>query len=412
MASRIQRVTFTGSGGDQLDARLDLPAGPPRAHALFAHCFTCGKDLRAASRLAAVLTDLGFALLRFDFTGLGASEGEFANTNFSSNVDDLVAAADWLRANGRAPQLLVGHSFGGAAALAAAERIREVRAVATIAAPSDTGHMASVLGDALDEVRRDGAADVELGGRHFTITRQFVEDLRNGSIVAAAGRLDAALLVLHSPIDNVVGVDHAARIFQAARHPKSYVALDGADHLLSEVADAEYAASVIGAWADRYLADESGAAAAPEPSAQVVVAETTQGAFLNHVVAGRHRFLADEPISVGGFDAGPGPYDFLAAALGACTSMTLRMYADRKAMPLDRVTVEVSHDKVHASDAAADASDTTGAAATGKIDRFTRVVHLEGALDDEQRAALLRIADRCPVHRTLEHSARIVTRLG
>lgn len=411
MGSRIHRVTFEGSRGDRLAARLDLPAGPPKAFALFAHCFTCSKDLHAASRLAAVLTDLGYGLLRFDFTGLGASEGEFANTNFSSNVDDLLAASAWLAEHHRPPQLLVGHSLGGAAVVCAAAQLDHVRAVATIGAPSDTEHTASLFGRVADDIDRDGAADVDIAGRHFTITKQFLDDLRQGSVVDAAGRLDASLLVLHSPIDNVVGVEHAARLYQAARHPKSFVGLDGADHLLARQGDAEYAASIIGTWASRYLVDESGAAAVPDPSAQVVVAETTQGKFLNHVVTGHHRFLTDEPESVGGFDAGPGPYDFLATALGACTSMTLRMYADRKSLPLDRITVEVSHDQVHATDARADTGDRAPGAA-GKIDRFTRVLHLEGDLDDEQRASLLRIADRCPVHRTLEQASHIVTELG
>jgi putative redox protein len=411
MPIRIERVTFPGSHGDLLAARLDLPAGPPRAYALFAHCFTCSKDLRAASRIAAVLTERGFGLLRFDFTGLGASGGEFANTNFSSNIDDVVAAADWLRSHHRAPQLLVGHSLGGAAVIAASVRIPEVHAVATLGAPADTSHVAGLFAGALDCIDRDGEADVELDGRSFTITRQFVADLRSGSIADAAAAFKGALLIMHSPVDNTVGVEHAATLYRAARHPKSFVSLDGADHLLSDVADAEYAASMIGTWAGRYLVDESGAATVPAPSAQVVVAETTQGAFLNHVVTGRHRFLADEPVSVGGFDAGPGPYDFLATALGACTSMTLRMYAERKQLPLDRVTVEVSHEKVHAADAETDAVDGAMPAG-GKIDQFVRVLRLEGDLDDEQRASLLRIADRCPVHRTLEQASRIVTRLG
>lgn len=411
MSSRIRRITFRGSGGEQLAARLDLPAGPPKAFAVFAHCFTCSKDLKAASRLAAVLTDLGYGLLRFDFTGLGASEGEFANTNFSSNVDDLLAAAAWLETEHRAPQLLVGHSLGGAAVLVAAARLASVRAVATIGAPSDAGHVANLFDGVLDDIEREGAAEVELHGRRFTITQQLVDDLRSGSVLTAAGELDAALLVMHSPVDNVVGVAHAAAVYGAARHPKSFVTLDGADHLLTDTADAEYAASMIGTWAARYLVDESGAAAVPTASAQVVVAETTQGTFLNHVVSGRHRFLADEPESFGGFDAGPGPYDFLATALGACTSMTLRMYADRKSLPLDRVTVEVSHDKVHVDDVATDTGDTPPGSG-GKIDRFTRVLHLEGDLDDDQRSSLLRIADRCPVHRTLEQASRIVTELG
>ncbi len=411
MPTRIERVTFPGSSGELLSARLDLPAGPPKAFALFAHCFTCSKDLRAASRIAAVLTDLGYGLLRFDFTGLGASEGEFANTNFSSNVDDLIAAADWLRQDHRAPQLLVGHSLGGAAVICAANQLAEVSAVATLGAPSDAGHVAGLFDGMLDEIAERGEVEVELHGRRFTIRQQFIDDLRSGAVTDAAATLDAALLVMHSPIDNTVSVDHAAGIFQAARHPKSFVSLDHADHLLSTTADSEYAASVIGAWAARYLVDESGATKAPKPSAQVVVAETTQGLFLNHVVTGRHRFLADEPESVGGFDAGPGPYDLLAAALGACTSMTLRMYADRKQLPLDKVTVEVSHDKVHAADVATDTAD--GAVPkNGKIDQFTRVLYLEGELDEKQRAGLAKIADRCPVHRTLEQASLIVTQLG
>ena len=415
MPTRIARVNFPGSTGDLLAARLDLPAGPPKAFALFAHCFTCGKDLLAASRIAAVLTDLGFGLLRFDFTGLGASEGEFANTNFSSNVDDLIAAAAWLREHHRAPQLLVGHSLGGAAVICAAERLTGVRAVATIGAPSDAGHVARMFDGVLDEIARQGEVEVELYGRKFTIRQQFIDDLRTEAVTRAAATMKSALLVMHSPVDNTVGVEHAGSIFRAARHPKSFVTLDRADHLLTDSADAEYAASVIGAWASRYLVDESGVADAPEPSAQVVVAETTQGLFLNHVVTGRHRFLADEPESIGGFDAGPGPYDFLAAALGACTSMTLRMYADRKQMPLDKVTVEVSHDKIHASDIATDTADgliESRMPTNGKIDRFTRVLHLAGELDEEQRASLLKIADRCPVHRTLEQASRIVTELG
>jgi putative redox protein len=409
VGSHVERVTFPGSQGALLAARLDLPAGPPRAFALFAHCFTCSKDVKAASRIAATLTDLGLGLLRFDFTGLGASEGEFANTNFSSNVDDLVAAAAWLREHHTGPQLLVGHSLGGAAVLVAAARIPEVAAVATIGAPSDAGHVAQLFDGALDRISADGEACVELHGREFTIRQQFVDDLRDDRITAAARQFNGALLVMHSPVDNIVGVEHAAAIYGAARHPKSFVSLDGADHLLTAAPDAEFAASMIATWAGRYLADQRGIAEPPAPSAQVVVAETTQGAFLNHVVTGRHRFLADEPVSIGGFDAGPGPYDLLGAALGACTSMTLRMYADRKQLPLDRVTVEISHERVHESDAAgADGSPER----VNRIDRFTRVLHLDGDLDGDQRASLLRIADRCPVHRTLEQSSVIVTELA
>ena len=412
-AARIERVTFPGSQGHQLAARLDLPAGPPRAYALFAHCFTCGKDLRSAGRLASALTDSGFAVLRFDFTGLGSSDGEFENTNFSSNTADLLAAIDWLRNEYAAPQVLVGHSLGGAAVLSVAGAAPEVRAVVTIGAPADADHVSGLFEDATDEIRERGEACVRLAGRPFTITQQFLDDLTEHRVVERVAMMKKPLLVMHSPIDNTVGIDNAARIFEAARHPKSFMSLDGADHLLADLEDAEFAAGAIAAFASRYVVDESGGLAAPAARDAVVVAETTQGPFLNHVVVGRHRFLADEPESIGGFDAGPAPYDFLGAALGACTSMTLRMYADRKQLPLDRVTVDVSHGKVHANDCIECADNEQLAARTGMIDRFERVITIEGeALTDEDRAKLLAIADKCPVHRTLEAASVIATRLG
>jgi putative redox protein len=405
VSAHIERIEFAGSQDALLAARLDLPAGPPRGFAVFAHCFTCSKDLRAATCIATQLAQVGFGVLRFDFTGLGASEGEFSNTNFSSNVDDLVAAAAWLREHHQAPQLLIGHSLGGAAVLAAASQIPEVSAIATIGAPAAASHVTGVLADAVDEIDRRGEATVELAGRTFTVRRQFFDDVCSQKVLEQLGSFRGALLVMHSPIDNTVGIEHAARIFEAARHPKSFVVLDGADHLLTDQRDALFAAKVIGTWAARYVDDASGLAPPPAPTAQVVVAETTQGAFLNHVVVGRHRFLADEPEAVGGFDAGPSPYDLLAAALGTCTSMTLRMYATRKSIPLDRVTVEVTHDKVHAKDA-----DGAGIAGTApRLDRFHRAIHLDGALGDDDRTRLLEIADRCPVHRTLEQSSLIET---
>jgi putative redox protein len=413
MAARIERVTFPGSQGAQLSARLDLPAGPARAFALFAHCFTCSKDIAAASRIASALTDLGFGVLRFDFTGLGMSDGEFENTNFTSNTEDLVAAAAWLRSEHRAPQVLVGHSLGGAAVLAVAADIAEVRAVATIGAPASPDHVTDIFQSSLEEIATTGVARVQLAGRPFTIRQQFVDDLRAHVVTERVRTMKRALLVLHSPVDNTVSVDHAAEIFQAARHPKSFVSLDGADHLLTDRGDARFAADMIGAFAARYIIDESGASEAPRASAPVVVAETTQGPFLNHVVVGRHRLLADEPESVGGFDAGPSPYDLLGAALGACTSMTLRMYADRKGVPLDRVTVAVTHGKVHADDCAECSDNELLAGRSGMIDRFERVVTVDGAdLTDAHRAKLLEIADKCPVHRTLEAASSIVTSLS
>jgi uncharacterized OsmC-like protein/pimeloyl-ACP methyl ester carboxylesterase len=390
-----------------LAGRLDLPAGPPTAYALFAHCFTCSRDIHAASRIAAELADLGLGVLRFDFTGLGASEGEFANTDFTSNVGDLVAAAAWLREHHRAPQLLVGHSLGGAAVLVAARHLPEVRAVVTIGAPAGTDHLAARLAGSFSTISDDGVAQVELAGRTFSLRSELLDDLARQEVLGAAAELRAALLLLHSPTDNEVGVEHAARLYTAARHPKSFVALDGADHLLTDRADAAYAARIISTWAARYIIDESGAAPPPTTTAQVVVAETTQGRFLNHVVTGGHRFLADEPVVVGGFDAGPSPYDLIGAALGACTSMTLRMYADRKGMRLGRVVVEVTHDRVHADDAPAAADDLDA-----RIDRFRRVLHLDGELDDTDRVRLAEIAEKCPVHRTLERTSRIETELA
>lgn len=352
-------------------------------------------------------------MLRFDFTGLGLSGGEFANTNFTSNAADVAAAADWLRERHRGPQLLIGHSLGGAAVLAVGASIPEVRAIATVGAPSSAEHVTGVFHHSLPEIAAAGVAEVELAGRSFAITAQFVDDLRSHVILDRVATLRSPLLVLHSPIDNTVGVEHAAEIFQAARHPKSFVSLDGADHLLTSAPDAAYAASMIGAFASRYVLDESGALDAPRASAAVVVAETTQGPFLNHVVVGRHRLLADEPESVGGFDAGPSPYDLLGAALGACTSMTLRMYADRKGVPLDRVTVAVSHDKVHANDCVECSENELLADRSGMIDRFERVITVDGDdLTDAHRAKLLEIADKCPVHRTLESASSIVTRLS
>jgi len=407
MARRPNRVTFTGGRGTPLAGRLDLPAGPPRALALFAHCFTCSKDVVAAGRIAAELNAHGIGVLRFDFTGLGSSDGDFANTDFSSNLDDLRLAAAWLRKHHMAPQLLIGHSLGGAAAIAVAADIAEVRAVATIGAPADVAHITRLFGTQLPEIEQQGRAIVEIAGRSFTIRRELLDDLTNHSVEACAAELGAALLVVHSPTDNIVGIDNAARIYAAARHPKSFIALDGGDHLLTNPTDAVYVARMIACWSERFLVDKHPAAPVPRASAPVVVAETGQGTFLNHVVVGDHRFLADEPVDIGGFDAGPSPYDLLGAALGACTSMTLRLYADRKKLALDRVTVEVTHAKTHAQDL-----DSCIEGAGSLIDHFQRRIVVAGDLDDDQRTALLRIADKCPVHRTLESSVHISTTLA
>ena len=399
--SAPNRVAFTGSLGSTLAARLDLPPGPPRAYALFAHCFTCSKDVFAAARVSAGLAAHGIAVLRFDFTGLGHSDGEFASTNFSSNVADLLRAADYLRENHEAPRILVGHSLGGAAVLAAAGSVPEAVAVATIGAPCDAAHVAERFTDNLAEIEAKGAVEVKLGGRPFSITQQFLDDIQNQNQVAAIGKLGKALLVMHGPHDKVVGISNAAEIFAAAKHPKSFVSLDDADHLLTRREDAAYAADVISAWSSRFV--PQGEEPRAEGSAnEVVVSEAGDGKFAQQIwVGGRHALRADEPPNVGGGNTGPTPYDFLLAGLGACTTMTLRIYADRKGLPLDRARVTLRHNKVHAEDCAA--CETQG----GKIDRIERVLVLEGALDAEQRASLLAIAEKCPVHRTL-HSEVVV----
>jgi uncharacterized OsmC-like protein/alpha-beta hydrolase superfamily lysophospholipase len=401
---RTDRTQFTGSDGSMLDARYDHPVGRVRATALFVHCFTCSKDLIAASRVSRALAHRGIGVLRFDFTGLGHSGGEFENTSFSSNIEDLVLAADHLRRTLLAPSILIGHSLGGAAVLAAAERVPEATAVVTIGAPSDPAHVQGLFASQADEIASRGAAEVELAGRRFTIRREMLDDLERHPLVERVAGLRKALLVLHAPLDAVVGIDHASAIFSAAKHPKSFVSLDGADHLLTRRADTEYVADVIASWASRYL-PEVPVADVDATDDEVRVVENGEGRYANDVIAGRHVLHADEPRSLGGDDSGPSPYAYLSAALGACTSITLRMFADRKKWPLERVSVSVRHERIHAKDCA-DCETKEGA-----IDRFDRHLRLEGALNDEQRDRLLEIADRCPVHRTLHGPVQIRTTL-
>ncbi len=401
----MREVTIVNAAGEKLAARLDLPAGKAKATALFAHCFTCSKDVFAASRISQALAALGFAVLRFDFTGLGMSEGEFANSNFSSNIDDLAAAAGFLRNELEAPRVLIGHSLGGAAVLAAASKIPEAAAVVTIGAPFDPGHVAHLFQSAADEIAAEGEADVLIGGRSFKVKRQFLEDIAAHNARDYISNLKKALLVLHAPLDAIVGIENAGEIFGAAKHPKSFVSLDDADHLLSKRADAVYVADVIAAWAGRYLPAVEQVPDGAAGSAEVVVAESGEGKFTQTVRAGDHHLVADEPRSFGGDDLGPGPYDYVLAGLGACTSMTIRLYADRKGWPLERVTVGLDHRKIHAEDCA-DCETTSG-----KLDEIERWLVFEGDLDEEQRARLLEIADKCPVHRTLTHEVRIRSRL-
>jgi putative redox protein len=398
-----ERITFPGHDGQDLAARLDLPDGPHLGTALFAHCFTCSKDIPAARRIAGRLAAMGLAVMRFDFTGLGHSKGEFANTTFTSNVDDLVCAARYLAGRDMAPGLLIGHSLGGAAVLRAAGQIDSTRAVVTIGAPFDPGHVTHNFNHALDDIERDGEAEVCLGGRPFRIRQDFVDDISAARLAPAINDLNAAVLVMHAPRDTQVGIDNAAEIFKAAHHPKSFVTLDDADHLITRARDAEYAAEVIAAWSARYLDLRPPAPPPGAPEGIVRVSEADADGFLQDVNAGPdHHVLADEPEAYGGTNRGMSPYGFLAAGLGACTSMTIRMYARRKGWALTHVHVDVCHDKMHAQDAAGGE----------KIDGFIREIQLEGKLSDAQRQKLLEIADKCPVHRTLERASQITTRLA
>lgn len=402
----VETLRFEGSLGHELAGILETPHGPPRACALFAHCFTCSKDLKAAYWIAKALVDRQVAVLRFDFTGLGDSGGDFAETTFTSNLEDLVAAAQAMRERAEAPQLLVGHSLGGAAVLKAAPRIPEVRAVATIGAPSDTRHLAERLTEQAPEIREAGQAEVLLGGRRLRLGKQLVDDLSEDHLEGEIGELGRALLVLHSPVDRTVDIEHARHLYTAAKHPKSFVSLDDADHLLSRERDARYTADVIATWAARYLpesAETEPEVPAPRQEGEVVASGPGVG-FVTRLRAGRHRLVGDEPVKVGGTDMGPAPYDYLLAGLGACTNMTIRMYARRKNWPLEGVDVRLAHDRVHAKDC--EACETS----EGRVDRITKRVTVYGdALTEEQKSRLVEIGERCPVHRTLTSETLVVS---
>jgi len=401
------KTAFDNGRGQRLAAILDRPVDDrPIATAMLAHCFTCSKSYKAVRHISRALAAEGFAVLSFDFTGLGESEGEFVETSFSSNVDDLVAAAAFLEESYGPPSVLIGHSLGGAAAIMAASRIASSTAVVTIGSPADLDHLATMLEPARTEVDRSGSAEIVLGGRRVSIGKALMDDLSEVKMHDAIADLDRALLVLHAPGDKVVGIRHASTIFTTAKHPKSFVSLDSADHLLSRAEDSRYAAGVIANWAKKYLPDHQEEVKLPERGDNRVIARTGASGYRTEILANGHPLVADEPISVGGSNTGPSPYELLAAALGACTTMTLRMYADRKGWPLEEVEVRLRHEKIHCVDCA-EASN-----GRSKIDHIQRELVLEGDLDESQRNRLVEIADRCPVHRTLHADVRITTTLA
>jgi len=405
--SKRTKLEFPGTDGVMLAGLLETPDSSPHSFALFAHCFTCGKDVVSASRISRALVARGYAVLRFDFTGLGSSDGDFANSNFSSNVNDLVLAADFLRGNYRAPSLLIGHSLGGAAVLAAAHAMEEVKGVVTIAAPADPKNVVKQFGCNIDEINREGVAEVQLAGRPFTIKKQFLDDLSDQYQAEKIATLKKALLVFHSPVDETVSIHEAEKIYRNAKHPKSFVSLDDADHLLSKARDAEYVGASIAAWATRYIDEPENVEQKTSvvTKGHVMIAEKNKQ-FTRTVITDTHVWLADEPTAMGGADLGPDPYEHLLAALGTCTSMTIRMYANHKKLKLDDVTVTLSHDRQHVSDC--EGCDE----APQKIEVINKTVTLTGDLSEESRQRLLQIADRCPVHQTLHSDLKIQTLLA
>jgi len=402
-----KKITFDNRRSQTLAGVLHTPpGGPARAFAVFAHCFTCTKNSKAAVQISEALAAEGIEVLRFDFTGLGQSEGDFSDTHFSSNVDDLVDAAAFMATRGKPPSLLIGHSLGGTAVLAAAHEVDSAVAVATIGSPANASHVLHLLDKDLQQIESEGHATVRLAGRPFGINRDFVEDARTQSVCEDLHKLRKALLVMHSPVDEVVSINQAAHIYTQAKHPKSFISLDDADHLLTRDRDSRYVAMILAQWASRYVDREirESVEARHIPGATVVQGESGEG-FLVSVNANGHRLLADEPEQQGGTDLGPTPYDLLGAALASCTVMTLNFFARREKLPLEQVETSVRHERIHAVDCADCESKN------GRIDHFTRDIVLRGGLDEEQRALLLKIADRCPVHRTLENEIKISSRL-
>lgn len=407
---RIEAV-FKNPQGESLSGLLEMPSGVIKSYALFAHCFTCSKDNLAAARIARALADLGIAVLRFDFTGLGDSKGDFSNTNFSSNLQDLLAAAHYLEQYYAAPTLLIGHSLGGSAALAVAQDLAAVKAVITIGAPATAAHVKHLFADSVHALMDKQTVQVELGGRSFNIQRQFVDDLEKYNSVAHIKALRKALLIFHSPLDQVVSIDEAARIYTAAKHPKSFVSLDQADHLLSNPEDSRYVAEVLSAWAGRYLKTDRMPAKKEDAEMQIVepgsvIVRERDKKFTREILAGHHHLISDEPVAMGGADLGLNPYELLLAALGSCTSMTLRMYANHKQIDLQDIQVKLHHTRIHAEDCAACEAQAPF------IDRITRSIQLTGHLNDQQRTRLLEIANQCPVHKTLRNQIDIKTKLS
>lgn len=395
-----EKIDFPSDEGHKLSAYLDIPAvAKPRAYALFAHCFTCSKDLRVIRSLSRAMNQKGFAVFRFDFTGLGESEGDFGASGFTSNMQDLLSASKFLKENYEAPSILIGHSLGGAAVLGAAGQLDHVKAVATIGAPAQASHVTHLFEESVEELRSKGHATVNIGGRPFEMTSSFLNDLERYESTDHIQKLRKPLAIFHSPQDRVVSIENAAKIYHAAHHPKSFISLDGVDHLVNNREDAEYIGNTLAAWVSRYLPQNTEKKF--QSHLQSAARIDDRKGFITEVNAGGHTLLADEPKDAGGDDLGPTPYDLLAASLATCTAMTLKMYAKRKEWALNEATVHVKHERIHHEDSSSGQHN--------KVDQFTREIRVEGNLDESQVQRLLEIANRCPVHRSLENKIEIET---
>lgn len=396
-----EKVSFESAQGNKLVAHIAFPADQkPINYVIFAHCFTCTKNLNAVRNISFGLSKHGYAVMSFDFTGLGESEGEFADTNFTSNMDDLVAASNFLKEKYQAPTLLVGHSLGGAAVLMAAAQIDSVKAIATIGAPAQPEHILHLIKDGVDQIKKNGKAEISIGGRPFTIKEQFLEDLKQRKGLNTLEDLRKAVLIMHSPQDDVVSIENAKEIYENAFHPKSFISLDGADHLLSKKEDSIYTGEMIAMWAGRYVTLSQEAQLSTDAQTVALIGPEEDN-YTTQIVTEGHHLLADEPEDVGGDNFGPSPYGFLTSALAACTAITLRMYANRKKWAVNEIQVHVNQDHSHEKDSENCESEE------GKITYFDRQIEIKGDLTDEQRERLIEIAKKCPVHKTLESKIEV-----
>lgn len=383
--------------GHELHALLELPANQkPIRYAIFAHCFTCSSSLEAVRNISRALTNFGFGVVRFDFTGLGRSDGEFSESHFSSNVSDLLDVHLYIKEMYMAPSLLVGHSLGGAACIVAASKLNDIKAIASIGAPSDIEYVKSHLfSHQLEQVKNLGEIEINIGGRPFKIDKEFVEDFGKTDLLEVTKNLKKPLLIMHSPQDRIVKADHAHNLFVAAYHPKSFVSLDGADHLLTEKKDSVYTGNVIGAWVERYFPEQENEMLSTEGEQLVAHLDLTKDNFTTQLQTNKHTFIADEPGSVGGDDFGPSPYEYLNASIATCTAMTLKLYAQRKKWDLKEVFVYISHARKHSDELMIDVEKP------GYLDQISKRLKFVGDLDDKQKQRLKEIASKCPVHKTV-----------